>query len=79
MGSHVNIDIDKFPKQPEPGGFLPIGTRVLVCFHYDASKTIGGTVVRNDTEEPGVMIFRLDDDRYVLATECMYSLKKEDT
>lgn len=63
----MTIDFDSFPQQ---GAYK--GTRVRVCFHYDASRTIEGTVLRDDTEEPGRMIIQLDDGRVVLSTECQW-------
>ena len=60
-----------FVEYPEQGIYL--NTRVEVCFNYNTRLTIMGTVVRDDTTEPGVAIIKLDDDRYVLSTECMYS------
>ena len=74
MGSHSNITIDKFPRQST--GFAGVGKRVEVCFHYDSSRTICGVIVRSDEEEPGRAIIKLDDDRYVLTTECMWSPAK---
>lgn len=68
MGNHANIAVDKFPRQG-----LDLHGRVEVCFHYDTSRPIGGTVVRDDAEDPAMMIIRLDDGRYVLDTECQYS------
>lgn len=67
MGCVRNVGYDEFPRQ---GGHL--GRRVEVCFNYDATRTLGGEVVRDDAEEPGVEIIRLDDGRYVLTTECQY-------
>jgi len=64
----AEIDIDTFPKQ---GAFL--GKRCDVCFNYDTSRQIRGVYVRDDAEEPWLMIIRLDDGRYVLSTECMHS------
>lgn len=72
MGSHPNIGITKFPDQ---GTFL--NKRVSVCFDYDTSLQIHGTVVREDLEEPGRMIIQLDDGRYVLAIECQYHMLRE--
>lgn len=71
MGVHQNIGYDKFPKQ---GGWL--GRRVNVCFNYDTSKSIFGTIVRDDREEPGQTIIKLDDGRYVEASECQYQVLK---
>ena len=70
MGIQANISRDAFPKQ---GTFLH--KRVTVCFNYDTSRTIGGVIVRDDAEAPGLAIIALDDDRYVLTTECMFSLE----
>ena len=69
MGSHQNITHDKFPKQ---GDWPKVGSRVTVCYHFDASKSHHGTCVRNDEEEPGELIFALDNGRYVRAGECMW-------
>jgi len=70
MGTVANVSFDRFPKQ---GTYLM--RRVEVCFNYDSAKTVGGMIVRDDAEEPGRMIIKLDNDRYVLSTECMYQLK----
>ncbi len=37
-------------------------------------KLFYGVIVRDDKEEPGEKIIKLDDGRYVLATECQYSI-----
>jgi hypothetical protein len=73
VGVHNNIGYERFPKQ---GDFL--GRKVNVCFDYDTSKTIRGMVVRDDKEEPGTLLIRLTDDRIVNATECQYSLIREE-
>lgn len=65
MGIHKNITHVRFPRQ---GDWL--GRRVEVCFHWDTDHTLAGTFVRDDREEPGVTIIRLDDGRHVLASEC---------
>lgn len=67
MGLVQNITADTFPRQ---GSFA--GRRVRVCFHYDTSREVLGTVVRCDAEEPGEMIIKLDDGRYVRSVECQY-------
>lgn len=72
MGTHPSIASDKFPKQ---GAYL--NARVEVCFHYDSSKTLMGTMIRDDAEEPGIAIINLDDGRTVLTTECMWSPVKK--
>jgi len=72
MGVEKNINIDLFPKQ---GSW--VGKKVEVCFHYDSSKCIYGTIVRDDSEEPGIGIIALDDGRYILTTECQHSLPKD--
>ena len=73
MGVHPNISIDKFPAQDTDVSFAGVGARVRVCFNYDANRTIGGFIVRSDNEEPGLCIIKLDDNRYVLTSECMWS------
>ncbi len=72
MGTQQNITHDRFPAQ---GSF--VGKRVHVCFHYDTSRKVEGTIVRDDGESPNVTIIRLDDGRHVLATECQYGLKDQ--
>lgn len=71
MGVHNGIDIQCFPRQAE--GAFGLNARVTVCFNYDTSQTIGGTIVRSDLDEPGRTIIRLDDGRHILSTECQYS------
>jgi hypothetical protein len=71
MGIHPNVGIDRFPKQGEWKG-----RNVLVCFEYDTTRTIPGTIVRDDEEEPGLLIIKLADGRYVLSTECQYTFRK---
>lgn len=68
MGSEVNVGADRWPKQ---GSFL--GKRTRVCFNFDTTVVLLGTIVRDDAESPGVLIISLDDGRVVLSTECQYS------
>lgn len=68
MGCVANVTAEKFPRQGDV-----VGKRVKVCFHYDTSKQEEGVCVRDDVEEPFVTIFRLDNGRHVLATECQYN------
>ena len=67
MGEVSTISFDSFPKQG-----IYKACRVRVCFNYDSSRSVDGTVIRDDAEEPGRMIIQLDDGRVVLSTECMY-------
>lgn len=67
MGTHANVGFSKFPKQ----GPL-VGKRVIVCFDYHTENQMGAVCVRDDYEEPYRTLFRLDDGRYVEATECQY-------
>lgn len=69
MGVVANITATTFPVQ---GTFK--GKRAKVCFHYDTVNYIMGTIVRDDMQEPWITIIKLDDDRYVLTTECQYGL-----
>jgi len=67
MGIVTNITYDTFPKQHERKD-----QEVLVCFHYDTTRTIVGKVVRDDIEAPFEMIILLEDGRYILSSECMW-------
>lgn len=69
MGCVSTITWLNFPKQSEY-----VNRRVEVCFHFDTSKTICGTIVRDDREEPFETIIILDDGRILRATECQYSI-----
>ncbi len=68
MGNVVNISFDKFPKQGDLAN-----KRVKVVYHYDTSKRDEGICVRDDVEEPFVRIFKLDNGRYILCSECQYT------
>lgn len=68
MGVVANVGFNRMPKQ---GPWL--GKRTQVCFNYDTSKVVMGTIVRDDYEEPWVTIISLDDGRVVLASECQHS------
>ena len=69
MGIEKNVGFDVFPKQ---GDFL--GKRVKVCFNFDTSRLLHGEIVREDMEEPYQEIIKLEDGRYILTTECQYSV-----
>ena len=68
MGQAPNVGYDFFPKQ---GPFL--GKTVDGCFDYDFKRILKGTVIREDAEEPGLMLIQLYDGRVVRSTECMYT------
>ena len=68
MGVEFNVSFSKFPKQGEW-----LGKRTRVCFNYDTDNIIWGIIVRDDIEQPFKTIIKLDDNRYILATECMHS------
>lgn len=61
----------RFPRQS-----ADVGRRVRVCFDYDTSRTVGGVIIRDDTEEPGRMMIQLDDGPVVLSTECQYTWER---
>jgi hypothetical protein len=69
MGVVNGIDAVTFPAQ---GAHLH--AEVRVCFRYDTSRLVGGIIVRDDAAEPWRTIIRLDDGRFVLGTECQYTL-----
>ena len=68
MGCIDTITAYKFPKQSEY-----VNRRCKVCFHYDTTKWIMGTVIRDDREEPYETLIKLDDGRVMRAVECQYS------
>lgn len=67
MGCVSNVTATTFPKQGDD-----VGRLFSVVFHYDTTKPLLAVCVRHDTEEPYVMIFRLENGRHVLGTECQY-------
>ena len=81
MGCIDTITYDKFPKQKDENYKYPefkVGSRVMVCYHFDASKCHYGTIVRDDLEEPFETIIKLDNGRYLRAVECQYSYIDEE-
>lgn len=68
MGCIDTITAYKFPKQSEY-----VNRRCKVCFHYNTTKWIMGTVIRDDREEPYETLIKLDDGRVMRAVECQYS------
>jgi len=67
MGFHENIDHSRFPKQSSH-----LLKKVNVCFDYDTKNSISGVIVRDDVEDPYLLIIMLTDGRYVMSTECQY-------
>ena len=67
MGIVQNISHDKFPKQ----GKL-LNQRVRVCFNYDTSHILEGTMVRDDLEAPFEGLIALDNGTYIRAVECQF-------
>lgn len=71
MGNHEKITYDLFPKTGPD-----MGAQVSVAFHYDTSRLVKGTVVRDDYEDPWRTIIRLDAARHVLGDECQYAVDR---
>lgn len=69
MGVVPNIDWYKFPKQS-----MHVNRRCIVCFCYDTTKRIMGTIIRDDIEEPFETLIKLDDGRTIRAVECQYEI-----
>ena len=69
MGVVQTVSFDSFPKQGSD-----LNKRTKVCFNYDTSNLIGGTIVREDREEPFLTMIKLDDGRHVLSTECQHTV-----
>lgn len=75
MGVVNTIDYDHFPKQADENyKYSKLGKRVKVYYKYDNTRTHMGTIVRDDIEEPGETIIKLDNGRYIRAEECQYSI-----
>lgn len=72
MGLQKNVGYSTFPKQ---GSHL--GKSLNVCFNYDTTKIIKGQCVRDDIEEPGRTIIKLEDGRFVMSTECQFQYAKD--
>lgn len=70
MGCVKTIDKYHFPKQTEH-----VNQRVEVCFHYDTTKMVEGTIIRDDAEEPFETLIKLDNGRVIRACECQFSFK----
>ena len=68
MGCVSTITATRFPEQTHH-----VNQRCKVCFHYDTSVWIMGTVIRDDHEEPYETLIQLDDGRVMRAVECQYS------
>lgn len=66
-----NISFGSFPRQGDH-----LYKRTKVCFNYDTSQLINGTIIRDDREHPFLTMIRLEDGRTVLASECQYSVPK---
>lgn len=71
MGTHENININKYPKQSGK-----LNAKVKLYFHHDTSKSLNGEVVRDDTEAPFLTIIKSEAGKLYLATECQYSFCK---
>lgn len=69
MGVVENVGYDIFPKQGHN-----LNKKVIVIFRYDSSKHLEGKIIRDDMEFPWVTIIKLNDERFILAGECMYSI-----
>lgn len=67
MGYRKTINARRYPKQ---GSYL--GRAAEVCFDYDTSATMQGKVIRDDAEEPGLMLIQLENGWVVKSTECQW-------
>lgn len=72
MGCVETINFYKFPNQSSW-----VNRRCKVTFMYDTSRYIGGTIIRDDREEPFETLIRLDDGRVIRGAECQYSMHNE--
>lgn len=49
-----------------------VGCRVKVVFHFDERQIFPGVIVRDDKEEPYVMLVQIGEGQFVLGTECQW-------
>lgn len=70
MGCVKTISKYKFPNQTSH-----VNQRVNVCFHYDTTATVAGTIIRDDAEEPFETLIKLDNGRVIRGCECQYMLQ----
>lgn len=70
MGVIQTITHNTFPKQGDS-----IGRKASLCFHYNSDLRVDAIVVRDDVENPFRTIFKTEDGRLILSTECHYSWK----
>ena len=68
MGVVPTIDAYHFPKQT-----AYVNRRVQVFFKYDTKVYVNGTIIRDDSEEPGETIIKLDDGRVIRGSECQFT------
>jgi hypothetical protein len=68
MGVRRDIRMGVFPPQGSA-----LHRQVKVILDYDTPRHTTGKVVRDDVSDPWLMIIQLEDGRFVLSTECMYS------
>lgn len=67
----MNLNINKFPSQGSS-----LGKRVKVYFNGNFSKSVGGTIVRDDIEYPCITIIRLNGGNYVTGQEVEFEIIK---
>jgi hypothetical protein len=70
MGAITTITATTFPQQSSH-----VGRAVWVCFHYDTTQLVHGTMRRDDIEPPFETLLELDDGRLLRGVECQYTLK----
>ena len=68
MGKVAGISHNEFPRQSSY-----VGKPVDVTFGYDTTRTLSGTLVRDDLEAPWETIILLYNGRCVRGVECQYS------
>ena len=65
----LDTEQEEFFEQPQG---IYKNKRTKVCFNFDTSRNLEGTIVRDDMKEPWLTVIKLDIGRYVLTTECQY-------
>lgn len=72
------ITYDEYPKQRDNSSENPqIGKEVKIFYQNDTIRCHHGVIVRCDMEKPFEVIIKVDNGRYLRASECHYSIIKD--
>lgn len=70
MSFHPNISAEQFVAQDKK----LINQSVVVMFQYESAKPRRGTIVRADAQSPFVTIIQMENNQFILGSECSYKI-----